>query len=528
MEEISFEGFIYDCSENSIRMIYCSVIGEVCIDETTEVISRSRKPAVGMWCTFKASCQEDGKWFTRMVVLMPCPRLKCVMRENECIVKGTAIVCNINGDSGYLWNDYIGLIAIEGQMVYQLKPLICVQFQAVPLKKNGTPAYFMAKEVSIELESIFQSEILLFTQKAKIKTDGQAYVSDCIITLLDIAYSDQLTAPATMSILYYKTYSDSAFGVGIYATTDSNIVAGIKDGFFTTKRCFETCAEQREIELFEDALENLTVTSNKLPAIDDEMPIIKIDISPTEDMIEFAEDKKNDHSSKVVNPLADDCNSLTNQSSESCLVNFCISDSDDKLSSSAFAQEEMVDKTSSSEDSIPAELKKEFMKLNEEDIWDNEFIEHLQHKIKEVKHTQNSTENNKEEYDELKDYAEQRPTSVRRHAQNIEATKTTAKWVDEMDKLCIKVLSNARLRNFVSVNKNGNALLRDIMHYLEYQMTMEDVNEKLGIPLSEVTSECFNIVHEERALEICRKLMKMNGFERVANSKIPKIPKEIG
>ncbi|VDK77618.1 unnamed protein product [Litomosoides sigmodontis] len=100
-------------------------------------------------------------------------------------------------------------------------------------------------------------------------------------------------------------------------------------------------------------------------------------------------------------------------------------------------------------------------------------------------------------------------------------------WIDEVDKLCVKVLSNARIRNFVSVNENGNAVLCEIMRYLECQMTMEDVNEELAIPLSEVTPECFNIVHEERALSICRKLMKMNGFERISNCKIPEIPEEI-
>lgn len=56
---------------------------------------------------------------------------------------GTAVLCNVSGDSGYLWNDYIGLIAIEGEMVYQLKPLTVIEFQAIPFRKNGTSAYFM-------------------------------------------------------------------------------------------------------------------------------------------------------------------------------------------------------------------------------------------------------------------------------------------------------------------------------------------------------------------------------------------------
>ncbi|EJW83194.1 hypothetical protein WUBG_05898, partial [Wuchereria bancrofti] len=70
---------------------------------------------------------------------------------------------------------------------------------------------------------------------------------------------------------------------------------------------------------------------------------------------------------------------------------------------------------------------------------------------------------------------------------NISVKKTIGTWINEMDKLCVKVLSNARLRNFVSVNENGNALLRDIMHYLDYQITIDEINEELGIPLSEVT-----------------------------------------
>lgn len=49
----------------------------------------------------------------------------------------------------------------------------------------------------------------------------------CAITFLDIAYSDQSFIPPTVSILYYKTYNDNASGVGIYATNDSNIVAGL-------------------------------------------------------------------------------------------------------------------------------------------------------------------------------------------------------------------------------------------------------------------------------------------------------------
>ncbi|VDO39566.1 unnamed protein product [Onchocerca flexuosa] len=111
--------------------------------------------------------------------------------------------------------------------------------------------------------------------------------------------------------------------------------------------------------------------------------------------------------------------------------------------------------------------------------------------------------------------------------EKISVEKAANTWIDEVDKLCIKVLANPRLRNFVSVNENGNALLRDIMHYLEYQMTVEEVNKELGIPLSEVTPECFNFAHQEKALGICRKFMKMDGFERIAGSKIPKIPEQI-
>uniref|UniRef100_A8NM01 Uncharacterized protein n=1 Tax=Brugia malayi TaxID=6279 RepID=A8NM01_BRUMA len=228
MDGINLDGFIYDCSPNGIRSIYCSVIGEVCLDETTEVISRSRKPSIGMWCKFKPFCQENGKWFARKIILMAHPRLKCLVRENECIVKGTAVVCNVSDCSGYLWNDYIGLIAVEGQMVNQLKPLTAVEFQALPLRKSGTSVYFMAKEICVESESVFQSEVLIFTQKAEVKADGRVYVSDCAITLLDIAYSAEPIIGTTISILYYRAYNDYASGIGIYATTDSNTVAGIR------------------------------------------------------------------------------------------------------------------------------------------------------------------------------------------------------------------------------------------------------------------------------------------------------------
>ncbi|EFO21416.2 hypothetical protein LOAG_07074 [Loa loa] len=600
MEGINLEGFIYDCSQNAIRTIYCSVIGEVYIDETTEVISRSRKPNVGMWCSFRASYQKNGRWFARKIILMAYPRLKCIVTEDSCIVKGTAVVCNLNGDSGYLWNDCIGLIAIEGQVVYQLKPLTAVEFQAVPFRKNGTPAYFSAKEINVESQSIFQSEILIFVQKAEIKADGRAFVSDCAITLLDIAYSARPIVGTTMSILYYRAYNDGASGIGIYATNDSNAVAGIRDDFFTTKRYFETCTERTGVEQFEDARENLNITSSdQSSVIDDEISGIQIDISESliGSNIEFAEAGGNNPSSKAVVPLADDSNHSMNQCFESCssfnslILNNKL-DSGDKFSFNTFAKEEMVDQTvmicngdsefaSSSKDNVPIELKKEFMELSEEDIWDSKFIEHISHKMKDVQRTQgengekcndinrlidqsqNVSENKKEEFrDESKDHAEESWASTQ-HTQNIgiemkddvgcspilsvtnqtmsgmdskmltsleediSVAKGANKWIEEVNELCVKVLSNARLRNFVSVNENGNALLRDIMHYLKQKITIQEVNEELGIPLSEVTPECFNIVLEERALEICRKFMEMNGFERIANSRIPKIPEEI-
>ncbi|VDM10628.1 unnamed protein product [Wuchereria bancrofti] len=587
MDGINLDGFIYDCSPNGIRSIYCSVIGEVCLDETTEVISRSRKPNVGMWCKFKAFCQENGKWFARKVILMAHPRLKCLIRENECVVKGTAVVCNISDFSGYLWNDYIGLIAVEGQMVNQLKPLTAVEFQASPFRKSGTSAYFMAKEISVESESVFQSEVLIFMQKAEVKADGLIYVSDCAITLLDIAYSAEPIIGTTISILYYRAYNDNASGIGIYATTDSNIVAGIRDDFFTTKRYFEICAERTEVEQFSNACEDLNIISYRSPVIDDEISSIKIDISgsPIRNIIEFAESNENNRSSKVLISLSDDDNCSMNHNSPP--LNSIILDnelnSSDKFPPNSFAEESDRELASSSKDNIPVEPKSEFMKLKRdglesEDIWDEEFVEHLAHKLKEMKEVQgendgkyndvidqyqNDIGSGEEEFrDKLNDHSEEKCVSVL-HAQNIETKmkndvgsssrlvisnqimsgwdpklsanlennisvkKTIGTWINEMDKLCVKVLSNARLRNFVSVNENGNALLRDIMHYLDYQITIDEINEELGIPLSEVTPECLNIVHEERALAICRKFMKMNGFERIANSKIPKIPREM-
>ncbi|VDN92370.1 unnamed protein product [Brugia pahangi] len=554
MDGINLDGFIYDCSPNGIRSIYCSVIGEVCLDETTEVISRSRKPNIGMWCKFKPFCQENGKWFARKIVLMAHPRLKCLIRENECIVKGTAVVCNVSDCSGYLWNDYIGLIAVEGQMVNQLKPLTAVEFQALPLRKSGTSVYFMAKEISVESESVFQSEVLIFTQKAEVKADGRVYVSDCAITLLDIAYSAEPIIGTTISILYYRAYNDYASGIGIYATTDSNTVAGIRDDFFTTKRCFELCAECTEVEQFSNACEDLNTVSDQSLVIDDEIPTIKIDISgsPIRNITEFAESNENNHStnaSKMLVSLSNDSNCSMNQNFQP--LNSIVLDnelnSSDKFPLNSFAEKSGRELASSSKDSVAVEPKNEFMRskrdgLESEDVWDDEFVEHLTHKLKEMKEIQDENDGKyndvidqyqndiasaKEEFrDKLKDHAMEECDSLL-HVQNIE-TKDIGTWINEMDKLCIKVLSNARLRNFVSVNENGNALLRDIMYYLNYQITMDEINEELGIPLSEVTPECFNIVHEERALAICRKLMKMNGFERIANSKIPEIPAEMG
>ncbi|VDO16852.1 unnamed protein product [Brugia timori] len=49
---------------------------------------------------------------------------------------------------------------------------------------------------------------------------------------------------------------------------------------------------------------------------------------------------------------------------------------------------------------------------------------------------------------------------------NISVKKDIGTWINEMDKLCIKVLSNARLRNFVSVNENGS-LFWQILAYLK-------------------------------------------------------------
>ncbi|VDM91801.1 unnamed protein product [Onchocerca ochengi] len=379
MEGINLDGFIYDCSPNSIRTIYCSLIGEVCIDERTEIINRNRKLNVGMWCRFKAYRKKTGEWFAQKILLMAYPRLKCVIKEDKCIVKGTAVVCNISRDGGYLWNDYIGLIAIEGQMINQLKSLTAVEFQAVPFRKNGTSAYFIGKEINVESESIFQSEVLIFIRNAEIKEDGRAHVSGCTITLLDIACSTPPVIGTTMSIIYYKAYNDNTSGIGIYATTDSSIVAGIRDDFFTTKRYFETDAEDAEVERFDDAREDLSMLSNQSQVMDDEIFGLQIDMSesPIESFVEFSATDENIDSSKVVSPLANDNNRSMNQIPELCSsLNSFILDSElnsgDKFPSSSFAKKEMIDEMimicdpelASSSTDIPAESKKEFMKLD--------------------------------------------------------------------------------------------------------------------------------------------------------------------
>ncbi|KAM3724413.1 Dual specificity calcium/calmodulin-dependent 3',5'-cyclic nucleotide phosphodiesterase 1C [Dirofilaria immitis] len=570
MEGLNLEGFIYDYS--LFRIIYCSLIGKVYINERTEIINKGRKPSVGMWCKFKASREENGEWFAQKILLMAYPRLKYVAGENECIVKGIAVICNINANFGYLWNDYIGLIAIEKQMIYQLKPLTAVEFQAVPLQKSGTSAYFTAKEINAESENIFQSEVLIFMQNAEIKPDGRAHVS---------AYSTPPTIGSSMSILYYKAYNDSTSGTGIYATTDSDVVAGIRDGFFTTKRYFETDAEHIEVEQFTDAHKDSNMTCDQSPVLNNEVFDVEINLfeSPTGSIVEFQKNDENNDSSKIVNPLDDNSSCSMDQNFESCSsLNSVILhdelDPDDKFSSTSFAKEEMVNKTvvickTDSElarpsKDFPTESEKEFMKLDEDrNAPEHNDINGLIHQSQNNKETSkegiHGEETSKEGFHgELKDHSEERHASVR-HMQsvktmgmkgdvnsiptpsivsqttsrtsanpdeNIFTEKASDKWIVEVDKLCIKVLSNPRLRNFVSVNENGNALLRDIMYYLEYQMTVEEVSEELGIPLWEVTPECFDIAHEERALRICREFMKMSGFERIAGSKIPKIPEQ--
>lgn len=40
-----------------------------------------------------------------------------------------------------------------------------------------TEIIFQAKEITVESESVFQSEVLIFVQKAEVKADGRAYAS---------------------------------------------------------------------------------------------------------------------------------------------------------------------------------------------------------------------------------------------------------------------------------------------------------------------------------------------------------------
>uniref|UniRef100_A0A183DXS5 ATP-dependent DNA helicase n=1 Tax=Gongylonema pulchrum TaxID=637853 RepID=A0A183DXS5_9BILA len=104
------------------------------------------------------------------------------------------------------------------------------------------------------------------------------------------------------------------------------------------------------------------------------------------------------------------------------------------------------------------------------------------------------------------------------------ALKKDNYWINEVDALFMEVLKNPRLRNFVCVNTNGAEVLCDISRYLAYIMTAEEVSERLRMPLSEVTPQCFDIVHEEQAKELYGKLVAMNGLEHIANSKIPEPP----
>uniref|UniRef100_A0A915PLX9 Uncharacterized protein n=1 Tax=Setaria digitata TaxID=48799 RepID=A0A915PLX9_9BILA len=613
MEPTDLEGFIYDVSPSKIQTLYCLRIGEVYVNEKTQVISRSKKPNVGMWCRFSAYCQENGKWFAQRIVLLAYPRLKYVRSDNECIIKGTAVVCNIDGDSGFLWNDYIGLIAMEGKMGSQLEPLIAIDFQAVPLRKDGTSAYFTAKEVSRESENIFQSEVLIFARNAEVKSNNQVHVPGCDVTLLDIACSFRPIAGSTISILYYKEYGNSASGICIYATTDSNTVAGIVDDFFTTERCLEADPDHIKVEQFSGAYEDLDMTENRLVVTDNDMRTIKIDMSssPVTSMAEFEEAEWNEHSphsSKVTTGSVDNDTCSVSEVFQSCssLNSLVLSnglvhndqfhsnqDIDEEVPKEAITASNTGPELACSLKDVPAELAKESVNLVEnedqnddfgdkfsgvspEDMWDDEFIDHLQSEMKKIDLVQgnekycqpnqlidqfeiNSKSSKEELYDELKYGIKEELASVR-HIGNVEVAEMKevtssdqklsvanqaagsmdlrpaqskdisveevkdATWIDEFDRLCVKVLSNPRLRNFVSVNQNGNAVLRDVMYYLERQLTLEDVNKELGISPSEVTPDCFKAVHEMRAIGICQKFMKMNGFEQIANRKIPEIP----
>lgn len=95
-----------------------------------------------MYCQRSLTHNVLAKKYLSLIYLVVFPFFCTTTLAN---VLGMAVVCNINGDSGHVWNDYIGLISVEGRIACQLKPLTVVEFQAVPCRKDGTSAFFMVR-----------------------------------------------------------------------------------------------------------------------------------------------------------------------------------------------------------------------------------------------------------------------------------------------------------------------------------------------------------------------------------------------
>ncbi|VDN25701.1 unnamed protein product, partial [Gongylonema pulchrum] len=227
---MDLDGFIYQCGRSGVEMIYCPLIGEVFVDAKTRFSSRTLLPAVGRWCKFNARLEEDGRWYARWFDLMPIPRVKCsLMEDGECILEGIGTVCDVSENSGYLWNDYIGFIAMHGEMVQQLTPLTAVEFICVPCH-SGPVAYFTATQITSRPKIALNSDLLLFARAADVKENGVVEVPGCAITLLDEACMDRPLPGSKISVLYYQQYTDRSHGIGIFATTDKTIVDSIAMG----------------------------------------------------------------------------------------------------------------------------------------------------------------------------------------------------------------------------------------------------------------------------------------------------------
>ncbi|VDM98933.1 unnamed protein product [Thelazia callipaeda] len=642
--------------------------------------------------------------------------------------QGVAVVCNVKNDVGYLWNDYIGFIRVEGHITQQLKPLTAVEFHAMPSKKDSTPVYFVARQVVVDSEITFQSDVLLFKRNAEMKKNGRVQVGNCEVRLLNIACSFRSITGSSVSVLYYKEYNNNLSGTGIYATTDSDLIAGIKvavlllsaplfvsscngNNYFTTERC--SVIESSSDEEYDDALEDCTTEQSSSKIWQDINISIPITIETVfllrakygarnhQDIFMTISDNDTDYSFTGSNidhtsmNENDDLIDITgNDTDDSILerkieymnsdegnllqdIKILTSDSDaedlfvesktdvvysdetdgieipifegdeDELSSGGRIEsvnsnkdDDIEDPNSQSSADVPfigSEIK--CMDLNKDDVsklwslsgkrlqnkiesyeedssdesylkimnsssegtssdemdhidilracelatginnichddmWDNQLKKQMVFKAEKMQlqnvkiifllyaHkmlvfkffaaliksaiqrffnnailnkqlnlasrselSSSDANNEKQIADEIQSQlAEKSSFDTNFNESPMNEIKSDAMWIEEVDQLCIDILSNSRFRNFVSVNKEGNKVLSEIMKYVTRRITSNEIAAELGIPISEVTPKCFNAIFKRKAAELCRKFSGMVGFQRITDRQIPNL-----